>query len=316
MSFRSGFLAILGRPNAGKSTLMNALVGAKVAIVSSKPQTTRNRIQGILTRKDAQLIFIDTPGIHKPINALNQQMMHFVYESLEGIDLLLLIVDATQEFGAGDRFALEIVRRYGGKSFLLLNKIDLLAKPKLLPLIDFYSREHTFNEVIPLSALTGENLDVLLAKCLEYLPEGPMYYPAEQITDQPERFIAAELIREKIIEATRQEVPHATAVVVDKWQETPRLVRIHASIFVEREGQKGIVIGKGGVMLKKIGTEARQEVEALLHTKVFLELYVKVKPDWRESPAVVKLLDWRAALSDQEEAEEIAESDLAGEKEE
>lgn len=304
MSFRSGFLAILGRPNAGKSTLMNGLVGAKVSIVSSKPQTTRNRIQGILTRNDAQLVFIDTPGIHKPIDALNRQMMRYVYESLEGIDLLLLIVDATKEFGAGDRFAVEIVRRYGGKTFLLINKIDLIEKARLLPLIDIYRQEHNFEEVIPLSALRGENLDLLVRKCIEFLPEGPMYYPADQITDQPERFIAAELIREKLFEATRQEVPYAAAVMVDKWEETPKLVRIHATIYVERDGQKAIVIGAGGSMLKCIGSEARKELEALLHTKVFLELYVKVKADWRESPAVVRLLDWRAGMEEEPNEEE------------
>ena len=187
-------------------------------------------------------------------------MMGYVYESLEGIDLLLLIVDTTKEFGTGDRFALEIVRRYGGKSFLLLNKIDLIAKAKLLPLIETYRREHNFDEVIPLSALTGENLDLLLTKCIEHLPEGPMYYPSDQITDQPERFIAAEFIREKVFEATRQEVPYAAAVMVEKWEETPKLVRIHATIYVERDGQKAIVIGAGDSMLKRIGTDARKEL--------------------------------------------------------
>lgn len=304
MSFRSGFLAILGRPNVGKSTLLNALVGAKVAIVSSKPQTTRNRIQGILTRSDAQVIFIDTPGIHKPINRLNEQMMQSVYDSLEGIDLLLLMVDSTEKFGAGDRFALDIVRRSGHKAFLLLNKIDLVAKPTLLPLIDTYRREHEFAEVFPVSALTGENLDLLLNAIIGALPEGPLYFPADQITDQPERFIAAEFIREKIFEATREEVPYSTAILVEKWEETGKLVRIHATIYVEREGQKGIVIGAGGAMLKRIGSEARQELETLLHTKVFLELYVKVKPEWRESPAVAKLVDWRATLEQEVEADQ------------
>lgn len=316
MSFRSGFLAILGRPNAGKSTLLNALVGSKLAIVSDKPQSTRNRIQGILTRPDAQIIFIDTPGIHKPTSQLNRQMMRFVYESLEGIDLVALIVDTTKEFGKGDEFAIDVMRRAGRKAFLLLNKMDLIGKAALLPLIDTYRQHHEFAEYLPVSALTGENLDLLLGKIIENLPEGPMYFPPDQLTDQPERFIAAEIIREKVFHYTRQEVPYSTAVLIEKWEETTKLVRIHATIYSEREGQKGILIGMGGSMLKQIGTAARKEIETLLHTKIYLELFVKVKPEWRESPYVAQLVDWRGQLEEQDEAEEIHEAEEANDTEE
>lgn len=316
MSFRSGFLTILGRPNAGKSTLLNALVGSKLAIVSDKPQSTRNRIQGILTRPDAQIIFIDTPGIHKPTSQLNRQMMRFVYESLEGIDLVALIVDTTKEFGKGDEFAIDVMRRAARKAFLLLNKMDLIGKAALLPLIDTYRQHHEFAEYLPVSALTGENLDLLLGKIIENLPEGPMYFPPDQLTDQPERFIAAEIIREKVFHYTRQEVPYSTAVLIEKWEETTKLVRIHATIYSEREGQKGILIGVGGSMLKQIGTAARKEIETLLHTRIYLELFVKVKPEWRESPYVAQLVDWRGQLEEQDEAEEIHEAEEANDTEE
>jgi len=296
MSFRSGFVAILGRPNAGKSTLVNALVGRKVAIVSPRPQTTRNRIQGIVNRENAQVALVDTPGIHKPDSALSRQMMSEIEQALEGIDVLALIVDATQEFGAGDRFALDLVKRYRGPAFLLLNKIDRLPKARLLPLIDRYHREHNFAEIIPLSALTGDGLPLLMEKLIECLPEGPPYFPPEQFTDQPERFLAAEIVREKAIHATREEVPHAIAVLVDGFEESERLIRIRATIYVERDGQKGILIGKGGATLKKIGTEARLELESLLGTKIFLELFVKVQRDWRDNPALVRQLDWRRQL--------------------
>jgi GTP-binding protein Era len=296
MAFKSGFVAVVGRPNAGKSTLVNALVGRKVAIVTPKPQTTRNRIQGILHTQDAQIVLIDTPGLLAPRTALERQMVEEISHALEGIDLLCLIVDATAEFGPGDHHALERIRRVRCPHFLLLNKIDLMEKQKLLPLIDRYSQAHSFAEIIPISALTGDGLDVLRQKLIEYLPEGPPYFPPDQVSDAPERFLAAEIIREKAMQATRQEVPHALAVLVDRYEEGERLVRIHATIYVERDGQKGILIGKGGQRLKQIGTLAREELEFLLGTKVFLELFVKVQPGWRDRPEIVRQLDWRRQL--------------------
>ena len=314
MAFRSGFVTILGRPNAGKSTLLNALVGEKIAIVSPKPQTTRNRILGIVNlprkgeRPAGQIVFIDTPGIHKPDRSLNRKMMQEVYDALEGRDLLLLIVDVTQKFGGGDEFTLELVRRvtanrqrkgkpmHGSGVFLLLNKIDLIPKPKLLPIIDHYQQAFTFDEIIPISATKKQGLDELLEAVVRGLPEGQPYFPADQVTDQPERFLVAEIVREKVLRATAEEVPYASTVVVEQWQEEPRLIRIAATIFCEREGQKGILIGRGGATLKKIGSEARREIEALLGTKVFLELFVKVREAWRESRSFVEELDWRKQL--------------------
>ncbi|MGH9816068.1 MAG: GTPase Era [Candidatus Acidiferrales bacterium] len=296
MGFKSGFVAVLGRPNAGKSTLVNRLVGRKVAIVSPRPQTTRNRIQGIVNRDDAQVVLMDTPGIHKPDSLLNRQMMDEVHQALEGIDALLLIVDAGEEFGAGDRYALELVQRYAGPPLLLLNKIDRIEKARLLPLIDRYSKAHTFAAILPISALTGDGVEEMLANAVQLLPEGEAFFPPEQFTDQPERFLAAELVREKAILHTREELPHALAVLVDSFDESAKLIRIRATIYVEREGQKGIVIGKRGEMLKRIGTEARIELEDLLGVKIFLELYVKVQRDWRDKPALVRQLDWRRQL--------------------
>jgi len=296
MSFKSGFVAIVGRPNAGKSTLVNTLVGRKVSIVSPRPQTTRNRIQGILNREDAQIILIDTPGLHRAENILNRQMMDEAAQAVEGIDLLSLIVDASVEFGGGDRFSIEWVRRFHGPVFLLLNKIDRVAKPRLLPLIDRYRRVFEFAEIFPISARTGEGCADLVNGWLHYLPEAPPYFPADQFTDQPERFLAAEIVREKAILATREEVPHAIAVLVDNFEEEPRLIRIRATIYVEREGQKGILIGKRGETMKKIGTQARQELESILGARIFLELFVKVQPNWRQNPALVRQLDWRRQL--------------------
>jgi GTPase len=301
MSFKSGFVAVIGRPNAGKSTLVNALVGRKVSIVSPRPQTTRNRIQGIVNRTDAQIVLIDTPGFHKPMNALNRQMMDEVHQAVEGIDILSLIVDSTASFGAGDRQALEWVRKFRGTKFLLLNKVDRIVKQHLLPLIDHYSHEAEFNEIFPISALKSDGLEELTASWISCLPENPPYFPADQFTDQPERFLAAEFIREKAIAGTREEVPHSVAVLVDNFDETEKLVRIRATIYVEKEGQKGILIGKGGAMLKKIGTDARLELENLLGTKIFLELFVKVQPNWRQRSAVVRQLDWRQQLEDMSE---------------
>jgi GTP-binding protein Era len=298
MAFTSGFVTILGRPNAGKSTLVNRLVGHKVAIVSSKPQTTRNRIQGIVNRQDAQIVLIDTPGLHKPETFLGRQMLEEIAQALEGIDLLVLLVDATQKVGSGDRYALERVAGFPGKRFLLLNKVDLIEKPRLLPLIDTYRRACEFTEVIPISALTGHGVGLFVDLLIQNLPEGPPMFPPDQFTDQPERFLAAEIVREKLLAATREEVPHSLAVLVEQFEEGPRLVRIAAEIYVEREGQKGIVIGRGGELLKTIGTAARKELEELLGTKVFLELNVKVHPHWRNDPALVRQLDWRRQLEE------------------
>ncbi len=295
-AFKSGFVAIVGRPNAGKSTLVNRLVGHKVAIVSPRPQTTRNRIQGIANREDAQVVLIDTPGMHKPATALGRQMMEEFAAALDAINVLALLVDASEESGPGGRWALERVKRFGGTKFLLPNKIDLIPKTRLLPLIARCSRECEFAEIIPVSALTGGGVDLLLERLINYLPEHAPYFPPDQYTDQPERFLAAEIIREKAIACTYDEVPHAVAVLVDSFEETAKLIRIRATIRVEREGQRGILIGRGGEMLKKIGTAARRELEELLGVKIFLELYVKVQRDWREKPALVRQLDWRRQL--------------------
>jgi GTPase len=304
MPFKSGFVAIVGRPNAGKSTLVNTLVGRKVAIVSPKPQTTRNRIQGILNREDAQIVLVDTPGIHKPEDALSRQMMDELQHALEGIDILSLIVDASAGTGPGDRFSLEWIRRFRGPVFLLLNKVDCVRKPSLLPLIDRYQRDFDFAEIFPISALTGDGCLDLVNGWLARLPEAPPYFPPDQFTDQPERFLAAELVREKAILATREEVPYAIAVLVDNFEEGKDLIRIRATIYVEREGQKGILIGKGGETIKKIGTLARKELESILAAHIFLELFVKVQPNWRQSPSIVRQLDWHRQLEQLSEAQE------------
>jgi GTP-binding protein Era len=296
MPFKSGFVAIVGRPNAGKSTLVNTLVGQKVAIVSPKPQTTRNRIQGILNRDDAQIVLVDTPGIHRPENVLSRMMMDELQHALEGIDILSLIVDATADFGAGDRFSIQWVERFHGPVYLLLNKVDRIHKQLLLPMIERYSKVFAFAEIFPISALTGAGCLDLVNSWLTRLPEAPPHFPADQFTDQPERFLAAELVREKAILITREEVPHAIAVLVDNFEETEKLTRIRATIYVEREGQKGILIGKGGATIKKIGTQARQELETILGAKIFLELMVKVQPNWRQNSAIVRQLDWHRQL--------------------
>jgi GTP-binding protein Era len=299
---RSGFVSIVGRPNAGKSTLLNALVGEKLAIVTHKPQTTRNRICGIVNLKRAgrrpagQIVFVDTPGIHKPSDALNKRMMQEVYDAVEGCDLLLLIADAAQKFGAGDQFALDLVKRSQLKTFLLLNKIDLIDKGNLLPIIEHYSALHPFAEVIPISATKKDGLDLLLNKVVANLPEGPPFFPPDQVTDQPARFAAAELIREQVLVLTQQEVPYASSVIIEQFEESARLVKIAAAIYVERDGQKAIVIGRQGAMLKEIGTRARHAIERLLGKKVFLELFIKVRGRWRESRQFVDELDWRKQL--------------------
>ena len=303
MSFHSGFACILGRPNAGKSTLLNALVGERLAIISPKPQTTRNRIQGIVhvpkqgKRPGAQVILIDTPGVHKPDSSLGRKMIIEVREALEGCDLILLIVDVNKRLSPEDNFALKLAQQAGTPVFLLLNKIDLLRDKKaLLPIIEEFRQRHEFKEIIPLSALKKQGLDLLLEKVVNALPTGPKYFPEHQTTDQPARFMAAEIIRERVLLETMEEVPHATSVIVEQFEEGPKLTRIAAAIFCEREGQKAILVGKGGQMLKKIGTAARLNMERMLQTKVFLELFVKVQPGWRNSRSFVDELDWRRQL--------------------
>ena len=303
MPFRSGFVCILGRPNAGKSTLLNALVGEKLAMISPKPQTTRNRIQGVVhvpKRKGkggGQIVLVDTPGVHKPDSSLGRKMMVEVREALEGCDLILLIVDVTKRFSPADAFVLEMAKRVGTPVALLLNQIDLLKdKGKLLPIIEEYNKLHAFHEVIPLSALKKDGLQLLLEKVIAALPSGPRYFPEDQVTDQPARFMAAEIIREHILFATKEEVPHATTVLVEQFEEKEKLTRIAAAIFCERDSQKAILVGKGGQMLKKIGTGARLEIEKMLGTRVFLELFVKVQAGWRDSRAFVDELDWRRQL--------------------
>jgi GTP-binding protein Era len=315
---RSGFVTIIGRPNAGKSTLLNSLVGEKLAIVTHKAQTTRSRITGIVNvkrkgkRPAGQIVFVDTPGVHKPADQLNKRMMQEVYDSLEGCDLILLIVDVTQKFGTGDEFVLDIVKRANVKTFLLLNKIDLFEKTKLLPAIEDWSQRFDFAQIIPISAEKEFGKEELLTSVANALPEGPKYFPEDQITDQPERFIVAELIREQILINTAQEVPYASGVLIEKFEEGKKLSRISAVIFVERDGQKAIIIGKQGSMLKHIGTRARQQIERILGVKIYLELFVKVREGWRDNVHDVdEAIDWRkqvqalnTRLSDKDEKTE------------
>jgi GTP-binding protein Era len=291
--FKSGFVAVVGRPNAGKSTLVNALVGSKVSIVTAVPQTTRNRILGILSRPEAQVILMDTPGIHKPFSRLNEQMMNFVRQALADRDLAVLIVDASEKFGKGDEFVIELLKEYTPRTILALNKIDRMHKPDLLPLMERYSHLYSFEEIFPISALHGEGLEELLTAVIQRLPEGPQYFPPDEYTDQPERFLVGEIIREKVIRHTKHELPHVTAVLVDQFQEGEAITRLHATIVVEKESQKPIVIGARGARLKEIGSEARLELERLFPPKVFLELYVKVEPHWRDNRAVIADLDYR-----------------------
>ncbi len=311
MSFHSGFVCILGRPNAGKSTLLNALVGEKLAIISPKPQTTRNRILGIINvgaqrakkgSEAGQIVLIDTPGVHRSGSSLGRKMMSEVREALEGCELILMITDvrssdAKKKWDRDDAFVLDLAKQAGTPVFLLLNKIDLLAdKSKLLPLIAQFQALHDFREIVPISALKKKGLDELLACVLKALPNGPRYFPEDQITDQPVRFMAAELIREHVLMQTHEEVPHAVSVLIEQFEESPRLTRIAAVIYCERDGQKAILLGKGGQMLKKIGTAARLDIEKMVGTKVFLELFVKIKAGWRDSRTFVEELDWRRQM--------------------
>lgn len=289
-SSRSGFVLLAGRPNSGKSTLLNRLVGEKISIVTDKPQTTRNVIRGIVTRPEGQIVFLDSPGLHKPIYRMNSLMMDSVRGAMSEVDVFALIVDAAEPFGKGDQFALNLMKPLPISKLLLLNKTDKVNKQDLLPLIDRYSKLADFQEVLPISALTGDNVEKLLDLLFKLLPEGPHYYPDDQITDRQERMIAAELVREKLIEQTHEELPYAVAVSVDRFEEGAELDRISATIHVEREAQKGIVIGKGGRLLKEIGTAARLDLEAMLGKKVYLELRVKVSPGWRDDPSALKSL--------------------------
>jgi len=293
----SGFVSLLGRPNAGKSTLLNALVGAKVAIVADKPQTTRTTIQGVWTTPTAQVVFIDTPGIHQAETKFNQRMMQSIQEALDQRDLLIYLHDATHPPGPADEAALELIKSARTPVLLALTKVDRLAKKdELLPLIAWFRERHEFEDYLPISALAGDGLEELRQAVLQRLPPGEAFFPEDYYTDQPERFIAAEIIREKILALTRQEVPHSVAVMVDQWEDTPKITNVAATIHVERSGQKAIVLGTKAERLKRIGTEARLELESLLGRRFFLHLFVKVSPKWRENPSFLRELDWRAQL--------------------
>ncbi len=370
-SLKSGFVSILGRPNAGKSTLVNALTGEKVAIVTSKPQTTRTRIHGIVDvpaqkgkHPAAQIVFVDTPGVHKPSTLLDKQMMQVVYDALESRDVVIVIVDASRRLelspakpepaakddaqatdgevkaesparraqrlskdASEDAFVFELIRKLECPVFLVVNKVDLVPRDTLLPLIAELSALHPFKEVLLVSARKRDGLELLVEKLVEYLPTGERYFPKDQFTDQPERFLAAELIRERILMETGEEVPYASAVVIEQWEEPPvnqrkskmdpgheklPLTRISAAIYCEREGQKAILIGKGGVKLKAIGASARREIEQLLGTRVFLQLHITVEPNWREQRGFLDTLDWRRQLDDLARRKERQE-DLQGE---
>ena len=347
MPFRSGFVSIIGRPNAGKSTLLNALIGEKIAIVTRKPQTTRNRIHGVLEvapkkgkHPAAQIVFVDTPGVHAPATLLDKRMLQEVHEALSSRDVVLHVVDATRTLRAPspaqqtpaqtpaqtaaqapsaipgaitpedeDAYILSLIRTLDCPVFLVLNKIDAIEKETLLPLIAHWSAQHAYTEILPISARKQDGLEKLTAKLVEHLPEGQRYYPKDQFTDQPERFLVAELIREKILQFTGEEVPYASAVVIERFEEPsapagkklgakPPLTRIAAAIHCERTGQKAILIGKGGAMLKQIGAAARVEIERLLGTRVYLELFVKIASDWRSSGPFLDALDWKKQLED------------------
>ncbi|HEX9203262.1 MAG TPA: GTPase Era [Vicinamibacteria bacterium] len=284
---RAGFVTVVGRPNVGKSTLVNRLVGQKVAIVSDKPQTTRNRILAVVNRPGAQVVLFDTPGIHKPIHAMNRRMVEIAEKSIGQGDVVLWMVDVGERYGPGERYVRDLLKKSGLPVILGINKIDTVAKPRILPVIEAWRGQLDFAEVVPLSAKTGDNADRLETLLVERLPESPALYPEDFLTDQPERFFVAEMVRERILHHTREEIPYSSGVVIESFKEEEGLMRIQAVIFVERDGQKGILIGKGGAMLKTIGTEARQQIEAFLGAKVFLGLFVKVRESWRENEGIL-----------------------------
>jgi GTPase len=292
--FRSGFVSFLGRPNAGKSTLLNRIVGHKLAIVSDKPQTTRTRILGVRNYPEGQVVFVDTPGVHKPTHRMNVRMVDIALEAMREVDVLCLVVDAAVKAGAGDRFLLEVVKDVKTPTVLALNKVDLIAKPKLLPIIDHYQREHSFAEIVPVSAADGTNVDVLEKLFLQYLPEGEPLYPVDYVTDQPERFFIGEIVREQVLQLTHDELPFSTAVIVDRIEAAADgITNIYCTILVDRESQKPIVVGRAGSMIKQIGTAARRELERYLDTRVFLDLHVKVKSEWRDDERLLDELGLR-----------------------
>jgi len=292
---KSGTAVIIGRPNSGKSTLLNALVGQKISIVSSKPQTTRHRILGIASEDRGQIVFVDTPGIHKPAYRMNQRMLHTVYEELKGVDLVLMVVDASISFGSGENFVLEMIKKAHLRVILLLNKIDRAAKSKLLPIMQQYGNAYEFLEIIPISARSGENLGLLLEKIFQYLPEGEPLYESDMITDRSERFLAAEFIREKILERVREELPYVCAVLIRKFDESGReknnRVSIEADILVEKRSQQGIVLGAGATQLRDLGIAARKDLEQLLDCKVYLGLQVRTAPNWRNDDTILDQLE-------------------------
>ena len=294
-SHKSGFISIIGRPNVGKSTFLNRVIGQKIAIMSDKPQTTRNKVQGVLTLDDSQLIFIDTPGIHKPKHRLGDFMMKVAQNTLKEVDLVLFMVNAQEGYGRGEEFIIEKLQNVKTPVFLVINKIDLIHPDELLKLIESYNEKFNFAEIVPISALEGNNIEKLLEQIKEKMPEGPQFYPADQVTDHPERFIVSELIREKALHLTREEIPHSLAVVIEKMERQPEkeMVHVMATIIVERDSQKGIIIGKQGGMLKEIGKRARHDIENLLGTKVFLELWVKVQKDWRNKATQLRDFGFR-----------------------
>lgn len=292
--FKSGFVAIVGRPNVGKSTLMNQVIGQKIAIMSDKPQTTRNKIQGVYTSGNRQIVFLDTPGIHKPKHKLGDYMVKAAISALEEVDVVLFLADVSEGLGGGDRFIIERLKTVETPVILVLNKIDKVHPEALLPVIDEYRKLHDFAEVVPISALHGNNVGTLVEVISSYLPEGPLYYPPDQLTDHPEQFVCAELIREKILHLTREEVPHSIAVAIEDMRaDDSGTVHLSAVIYVERESQKGIIIGKQGAMLKEVGKRAREDIERLLGSKIYLQLWVKVKKDWRNREAVLHELGFR-----------------------
>lgn len=292
--FKSGFVSIIGRPNVGKSTLLNRIVGQKVAIMSDVPQTTRNKIQGVVTSDDSQIVFIDTPGIHKPQTRLNDFMLKSAYSTFNEVDLVLFMVNAAEKRGAGDNFILEKLKNLRTPKFLVINKIDQVKPEELLKIIMDYTSDNDFNEVIPISAIQGNNVDEMMVTIKKYMPEGPQFYPDDQVTDHPEYFVVSEFIREKILQLTKEEVPHSVAVVVESMlRNEDDKVHVHATIIVDRTSQKGIIIGKGGKMLKEIGVRARRDIEAMLGDKIYLELWVKVQKDWRDKQSYLQDYGYR-----------------------